>query len=61
MAKTSVRLTMFADPHEVDEDEIPNLRAQGLLIEDEPEAAAPAEAAPAADAKPTRKPAQKEA
>lgn len=35
MAKTSVRLTIRPDePWEVDEDEIPNLRAQGLLIED---------------------------
>jgi hypothetical protein len=37
MAKVTVRLTMFADPYEVDETEIPNLRAQGLLIEDWPE------------------------
>lgn len=34
MAKVTVRVTMFADPIEVDEDEIPGLRMQGLLIED---------------------------
>jgi hypothetical protein len=41
MAKTSVRVTMFADPIEVDEDEIPGLRAQGLLIEDNPASSEP--------------------
>ncbi len=38
MAKTTVRVTMFADPIEVDEDEVGSLRSQGLLIEDEPSA-----------------------
>jgi hypothetical protein len=35
MAKTSVRVSMFREPIEVDEAEIPNLRTQGLLVEDE--------------------------
>jgi len=38
VAKKNVRLTMFQHPVEVDEDEIPGLRAQGLLVEDEPAA-----------------------
>ena len=41
MAKTKVRLTMFAEPVEVDIDEIPSLRAQGLLVEDGPPASPP--------------------
>jgi hypothetical protein len=59
MGKTTVRVTMFPDPVEVDEDEIPNLRHQGLLVEDEPkpaDSAAPAGAAkPAAARKTTEK------
>ena len=35
MAKTTVKVTMFADPIEVDEEEIPHLRSQGFLVEDE--------------------------
>jgi hypothetical protein len=35
--KVTVRLTLFADPVEVFKDELPNLRGQGLLIEDEDE------------------------
>jgi hypothetical protein len=48
MAKVKARVTMFAEPIEVDESELPSLRGQGLLIEDEPAAkpAAPAPAAP---------------
>lgn len=42
MAKVKVKLTLFDEPHEVDEDELPSLRQQGLLVE-EP-APAPAEA-----------------
>ena len=34
MAKVQVRVTMFADPIEVDEEEVPHLRSQGLLVED---------------------------
>lgn len=33
--RTTVRVTMFPDPIEVDKDEIPNLRSQGLLVEDD--------------------------
>jgi hypothetical protein len=36
MAKKTVNVTMFADPIEVDEAEIPGLRAQGLLVEADP-------------------------
>ena len=37
MAKKTVRLTLRPDePWEVDEDEIVNLRNQGLLIEEDP-------------------------
>lgn len=51
-----VRVTMF--PHletEVPEDEIPVLRAQGLLIEDTAAPAQPAAAEPAAKPAPSRK------
>ena len=41
MAKVMVKLKMFHEPHEVDEDEIPGLRAQGLLVEDGPPASSP--------------------
>jgi hypothetical protein len=37
VGKTTVRVSMFAEPIEVDEDEVDNLRHQGLLIEDQPE------------------------
>ena len=41
--RTTVRVTMFADPVEVDKDEIPHLRSQGILVEDDDQAdAAPA-------------------
>jgi hypothetical protein len=44
VAKVTVRLTLFQEPVDIDEDEVPGLRAQGLLIEDEPSAApSPAE------------------
>lgn len=45
MAKVMVKLKMFREPREVDEDEIPGLRAQGLLDEDEPPASSPARTA----------------
>lgn len=35
MAKVTVRLTMFPEPVEVDEEEIPGLRQQGLLVTEE--------------------------
>lgn len=38
MPKVKVKLTLFEEPHEVDEDEIPVLRAQGLLVEEPAEA-----------------------
>lgn len=44
MPKVKVLLTLFPEPREVDEDEIPSLRAQGLLVE-EPVPAPVAEAA----------------
>lgn len=34
MAKVTVRVSTFAEPIEVEEDEIVSLRQQGLLIED---------------------------
>lgn len=37
-----VKLTLFQDPVEVPEDEIPALRAQGLLVEDTAEVPAKA-------------------
>ena len=41
MAKAMVRVTMFPQPIEVDEDEIPGLKSQGLFVEMvEPAAAA---------------------
>jgi hypothetical protein len=45
MAKQKVRVTMFADPIEVEDHELPGLRSQGLLIEDENPAAPPKTAA----------------
>lgn len=33
MPKVTVKLTMFEDPVEVDEEELPSLRQQGLLSE----------------------------
>ena len=38
--RTTVRVTMFPDPIEVDKDEIPHLRSQGILVEDEPDVTA---------------------
>lgn len=57
MAKVHVRVTMFADPIEVDEDELPNLRHQGLLIE-EPAPDPQPDPVPAAAKQPVRKPAK---
>ena len=60
MAK--VKLTIFPEPREIPDDEIPGLRSQGL-IEDEPgPASAPAKLAPDADivAAPVLKDAPKE-
>ena len=37
MATKTVKVTLFADPIEVDEEEIPHLRSQGILVEDEPD------------------------
>lgn len=51
MPKVKVKLTLFPEPREVDEDEIPSLRAQGLLEEDP----APAPAAEPAAVKATKK------
>lgn len=53
MPKTKVRVTMFADPIEVDPDEVPVLRAQGLLAEEAPSepASAPRPAAAKAASK----------
>lgn len=39
-----VRVTMLQEPIDVPEDEIPVLRAQGLLVEDEPDDRAAAKA-----------------
>ena len=46
MAKVTVRLTLFQEPVEIDEDEVPSLRAQGLLIEDDGPPASPGPPAP---------------
>lgn len=34
MAMVTVRVRMFPDPIQVDESEIPNLRSQGLLVDE---------------------------
>jgi hypothetical protein len=53
MGKVKVKLSLRAEPVEVDEAELPVLRSQGLLAEDEPEpvtktsAATPAAGTPA--------------
>jgi hypothetical protein len=54
MPKRRVTLTMFQEPVEVDESEIPGLRAQGLVTGVEGETAAPPETdtTGAPDAKP---------
>jgi hypothetical protein len=38
MGKVKVKLRLRAEPVEVDEADLPVLRSQGLLVEDEPEA-----------------------
>lgn len=44
MAKVTVRVRMFPDPIEVDDSEIPNLRSQGLLVDERQALAARREA-----------------
>jgi hypothetical protein len=58
VAKIRVRVTMFADRIEVDEDELINLRNQGLLVEDEPEPDPQPDPVPAATKQPVKKPAK---
>lgn len=57
MAKVKVQLSIYPEGHlhQIDEDELPQLRADGLLVEDD-EPKAPAKPA----AKPAVKPAVKE-
>lgn len=58
MPKVQLSIHPKGQLHEVPEDELPGLRAQGLLVEDEPGGEAPAPASPAAPA--AAKPAVKE-
>lgn len=58
MGKVSVRLTIREEPFEVDEEEVPVLRAQRLLIENDDPAGEPSDPAdPGDDGEPETKPA----
>lgn len=54
MPKVTVKLTMFEDPVEVDEEELPSLRQQGLLTEPTTPVPAAPEAATIKASKPAK-------